>query len=197
VKLASITVVAGLAAAAAAQNGTMTYVWTVGDTGNGDGNINVGESALLSLWASMDPGATGFAGSIYDIKGFLNWDTGTVESAVNLVDTLGTGPGDLQGNNDILGIEAFQLPPFFNPDFDASNPIELYRIIWTPTEYNARSVTLGDANHLNNDIYIDDFGGSVSYDPVPGSASFTVAVPAPASLALLALGGLLAGRSRR
>ena len=193
--LASMTLVAGLAAAAAAQNGTITYNWTVSDTGDGNGIILPGESALLSLWAWMDPGATGFAGSIYDIKGFLNWDTGTVESAMNLVDTLGTGPGDWQGNNDILGIEAFQLPPFFNPDFDASNPIELYRIIWTTNDYSNRNVVLGDTNHLNSDIYIDDLGGSVPYEGVPGTATILF-VPAPPTLALLGLGLLPGSRPR-
>ena len=193
-KLASLIAVAGIAAAASAQ--TMTYSWTVGDTGDNDGVITGGESAVLTLWAAMDPApAVGFAGSIYDIMGGANWDTGTVDSYENLVDSLGTGPGALQGNGDIMGIEAFQLPPFFNPSYDASNPIALYAITWTPADYTARTVEVADANHLNNDIYTDDFGTSAGYDGVNGAASFNV-VPAPASLALLGLGGLVARRRR-
>jgi len=193
-KLASLIAVAGFAAAAAAQ-GTLTYSWSVSDTGNGDGLIEPGESALLTMVGTMDPGATGFAGSIYDIVGIQNWDTGTVDVYENHLDAL-TGPGNLQGNNDILTIESFQLPPLFNPDFDASNPITLYTITWTPADYSSRLVQVGDTNHLNNDVYTDDFGTSVPYDGVTGMAEFNV-IPAPASMALLGLGGLIAGRRRR
>jgi hypothetical protein len=193
-KLASLIAVAGIAAAASAQ-GTITYSWSVSDTGNGDGIIEPGESALLVMTGTMNPGATGFAGSIFDIRGVSNWDTGTVDSYENMLNAL-TDDGQLQGNNDILVIEAFQLPPLFNPNFDASNPIELYKITWTPSDYTARTVELGDTNHLNNDVYTDDFGTNVPYDGIAGVASFQV-VPAPASMALLGLGGLIAGRRRR
>jgi len=192
-KLASLIAVAGIAAVASAQ--TMTYSWSVGDTGNNNGIIEPGESALLTLSAAMDPGAVGFAGSIYDITGVAFWDTGTVDSYENLVDSLSTGPGTLMGNNDIQGIEAFQLPPFFNPAFDASNPIAIYAITWTPSDYTARTVEVADANHLNNDVYTDDFGSSTGYQGIAGAARFNV-VPAPASLALLGLGGLVARRRR-
>jgi len=190
----SMTVVAGFAAIACAQN-TITYSWTVGDTGNNDGVIEPGESALLNMYATVAPAKTGFAGSIYDITGGANWATGTVTSYVNGLKAL-TDDGTLQANGDITGIEIFQLPPLFNPLFDASNPIKLYSITWTPADYAARSVSVGDTNHLNNDIYIDNFGSSVSYTGVTGSATFNV-VPAPSALALLGLGGLAAGRRRR
>jgi len=193
-KLASLFAVAGLAAAAAAQ-GTLTYSWSVSDTGNGDGVIEPGESALLTMTGSMDPGATGFAGSIYDVVGVSNWDTGAVASYTNHLKDL-TDDGQLQGNGNILAIESFQLPSAFNPNFDASNPITLYSITWTPNDYTARTVEVGDGNHLNNDVYTDNFGTSVSYTGVAGVASFNV-VPAPASMALLGLGGLVAGRRRR
>ena len=61
-KLASLIAVAGIAAAASAQ--TMTYSWTVSDA-----ELSPGESATLTLWATMAPGKIGFAGSIYDIIG--------------------------------------------------------------------------------------------------------------------------------
>lgn len=193
-KLASLIAVAGIAAAASAQ-GTITYSWSVSDTGNADGVIEPGESALLTMVATMDPGRTGFAGSIFDIVGGMNWDTGSVDSYDNLLDAL-TDDGTLQANGDITGIEAFQLPPLFNPDFVGDNPITLYQITWTPNDYTARDVSVADANHLNNDVYTDTFGTSVSYTGVPGAGTFSV-VPAPASMALLGLGGLVAGRRRR
>jgi hypothetical protein len=193
-KLASLIAVAGIAAAASAQN-TITYSWSVSDTGNADGVIEPGEAALLTLSATMAPTPpVGFAGSIYDIIGGANWTTGTLSNLLNKVDTLATGPGTLNGN-DIMGIEAFQLPPFFNPNFNAANPIAIYSLTWTPADYTARVVGVTDANHLNNDVYVDTFGGSASYTGIAGAGSFNV-VPAPASLALLGLGGLVARRRR-
>ncbi len=125
---------------------------------------------------TMEPGAVGFAGSIYDIRGGTNWTTGTVVSYDNRLDAL-TDDGELQTNGDILDIEGFQLPPAFNVEFDASNPIELYRVIWTPKSYADRTVTAGDANHLNNDVYTDNFGSSQAYTGVPGSVEFLIACP--------------------
>lgn len=71
--------------------------------------------------------------------------------------------GDLQANNDILDIEAFQLPPFFNPQFWYGNELFLYEVEWTPDEYTARAVRVTDANHLNNSFYIDSIGRSVEF----------------------------------
>ena len=194
-KLASLIAVAGIAAAASAQ--TLTYSWSVGDTGNNDGFIDIGESAVLTMIGTMDPGATGFAGSIYDIKGDAEWSAGVVNSYTNMLKAL-TDDGTLNGDNSITGVESFQLPPLFNPNFDASNPITLYKITWTPSAYAGQTVNVGDVNHLNNDVYTDTFGSSVSYQGVAGAARFNVAnIPAPASMALIGLGGLVAGRRRR
>jgi len=187
-------IVAGLAAAANAQ--VMTMSWTVTDSGNNDGIIEPGETAVLTMYAEMDPApAVGYAGSIFDILGVENWDTGTVNAYSNLIDSLATGPGDLQGNNDITGIESFQLPPFFNPNYNGNNPIAIYTILWTPSDYTARTVGITSANHANFSVYVDTFGTSVEYDGAVNGARFSV-VPAPASMALLGLGGLVARRRR-
>ncbi len=191
-KTTALIVVAGMAAVASAQ--TMTISWMVSDTGNGDGIIEPGESALLSMWASMDPGATGFAGSIYDIMGTGNFDTGTVDVFDNLLDAL-TDDGTLGAGNNITGVESFQLPPAFNGDFIADNPIQLYNITWTPNDYSNRTVS-GGTTHINFDVYTDDFGTSVPYTGDVSGFRFDV-VPAPASVALLGLGGLVAVRRRR
>ena len=190
-KTTALIIVAGMAAAASAQ--VMTISWTVADSADGDPS-EINGSAVLSMWASMDPGATGFAGSIYDILGDAEWAAGTVDSYDNLLDAL-TDDGTLQGNNDITGVESFQLPPLFNPFFDASNPIQLYAITWTPASYAGQSVS-GTTSHLNFDVYTDTSGTSVGYQGDVTGFRFTVA-PAPASMALLGLGGLVATRRRR
>ncbi|QKK08066.1 MAG: PEP-CTERM sorting domain-containing protein [Planctomycetota bacterium] len=191
-KTTALIAVAGMAAVASAQ--TMTISWTVSDTGNGDGIIEPGESALLTMSADMNPGGDGFAGSIYDIIGTGNFDTGSVDSNVNHLNEL-TDDGQLQGNNDILLVESFQLPRAFNGNFDDSNPIDLYSITWTPSDYSARNVS-GITRHVNFSVYTDSFGTSVEYTGDVSGFSFDV-VPAPASMALLGLGGLVAGRRRR
>jgi len=191
-KTTALIAVAGMAAVASAQ--TMHISWTVSDTGNGDGIIEPGESALLTMSAHMDPAAAGFAGSIYDILGSSNWDTGSVDSYVNSLSEL-TDDGQLQGNNDILLVESFQLPAAFNGNFVSDNPIELYNITWTPNDYSARNVS-GMTSHVNFSVYTDSFGTSVEYTGDVRGFSFDV-VPAPASMALLGLGGLVAGRRRR
>jgi hypothetical protein len=188
--------VCGLAGMASAQ-GTMTMTWSGGDTGNNNGVVEPGESAVMTMWASMDPTpAVGFAGAIYDIGGDADWGAGTIVDYVNLVDTLATGPGTLGGGNAITGIESFQLPPFFNAEYDASNPIALYSIIWTPADYVAKFVSFGSTNHVNFDVYTDDFGTSESYDGEVFSGLIKV-IPAPASIALFGFGGLAAIRRRR
>lgn len=184
----------GLAGLASAQ-GVMTITWAASDTGDGDGVVEPGESAVMTMYAQMNPGETGFAGSIYAIGGDADWAAGTLVSYDNLLDDL-TDDGTLGAGNTITGIESFQLPPLFNPFFDASNPIALYSLVWTPADYGSRTVTFGSTNHLNFDVYTDTSGTSVAYtgEVFPGLIKV---IPAPASMALLGLGGLLGVRRRR
>lgn len=186
-------------APAALGQGTMTFSWTVTDTGDGDGIVVPGEAAVLTLWASMDPDQSGngggYAGSIFDITGDAEeWQHGTVLTYENLVDSLGTGPGQLNADNSITGIESFQLPVFFNPSFDASNPIAIYRIEWTPAQYRVHNVQFTSGNHQNASVYVDSFGTSVEYDAVVNGGQIAV-IPAPAGVAVVGLG--LLGRGRR
>ena len=187
---------AGLIGAAccgiASAQGTMTFYWDINDTGS-DFFLYSGEAVInFKLYASMDPEQVGFAGSIYEILGGDEFGSaGVVTLYDNKLDSL-TDDGELQGNNDILDIESFQLPPFFNPDFDSSNPILLYEINWEVADF-FMIATLSSANYLNSAVYTDDLGSSEQYDAITTTA--TVLIPAPASV--LPFVGLLAWRRRR
>lgn len=142
----------------------------------------------------MEPGGTGFAGSIYEITGNSYWQAGTVVRYDNFFDDL-TDDGTLGAGNHITGIESFQLPPLFNPNFDASNPITLYEIEFALNSYEPQIVTFTTANHLNADVYTDDIGTSVAYTPVITGGSFWI--PAPATHSLIGLAVLVGSRRRR
>lgn len=194
-RLCLTTVALGaLAGLASAQ--VMTITWDITDTGDADGVITPGESAVLTMFAEMDPMQVGFAGAIYGIGGDADWQAGAIGSYQNLVDSLNTGPGTLGAGNFITNIQNFQLPPFFNPNFDASNPIALYKIVWTPADYTPKNVGFGSIDHVNFDVYTDDFGTSTGYQGDVYSGLIKV-IPAPASAALLGLGGLVGVRRRR
>ncbi|MDQ7014516.1 MAG: hypothetical protein Q9O74_11560 [Planctomycetota bacterium] len=170
---------------------TITYYWDINDTGS-DTFLYSGEEVInFKMYALMEPGQVGFAGSIYEIRGGGDYaDAGEVVGYYNYLSTY-TDHGDLQDNNDILDIESFQLPLMFGL-FDPSNPILLYEIEWEVTG-SFTIATLTSANHLNNDVYTDIYGTSESYDAVTATA--TVLIPSPASV--LPMVGLLAWRHRR
>ncbi|GIK19314.1 MAG: hypothetical protein AMXMBFR77_13970 [Phycisphaerales bacterium] len=193
----AVLALAGIAGAASAQQQIHWY-WTVGDTGNNDGVISAGESAVLTLYAQFTAPGLHYAGSIFDIKGTGNLDTGTYTSrgANPKLKALSNGDGNLQANNDILVCDTFQLPEFFNAGIDKSNPIMVYSMTWQPNDYSNRTVSGGTTNHLNHSVYIDTFGTSKEFTPTIEGFKFDV-VPAPASLALVGLGGLVAARRRR
>ena len=195
---------AGLIGAAccgiASAQGTITYYWDINDTGLNNAVVVPGETVNLKMYAYWEPtdGVVGFAGSIYDIVGLENWETGEISLYDNMVDAL-TDEGDLQPNNDILAIEAIQLPPFFNPQFWAGNTLFLYEIEWTPVGWYDRIVRVTDANHLNNSFYIDDFGTNIEFTQLPSEgATISVIIPVPGTLFGLGVGGcLFAGMRRR
>lgn len=188
-------VIAPLAAAAAMGQGTMTFSWTASDTGNGDGIVEPGESAVVTLWAFMDPEAVMFAAAYYDIAGDEAWQGRvSIDRFTCLIDDLGVGPGELQGDNRITGIENFQFPPFWG-GYHFGNPVALYEIVWTPTEYGHWAAGFWTENHLAAAVYTDTYGDHVEYAVAiePGSVQV---VPAPGAALLLAGAGLGVFRRR-
>ena len=176
---------------------TVTYYWDVNDSGSNTAAIGLGETVNLKMYAGWDPvgGPLGFAGTIYEILGLSNWDTGEVTLFYNTLDML-SDDGDLRPNNDILDIQAFQLPPYFNQYFRENNPILLYEIHWTPDDFTARTVRLTDANHLYNSFYTDVFGGSSEFQAAPSEGATIFIIPAPAGALGIAIGCLCQRRRR-
>ncbi|MCL4740929.1 MAG: hypothetical protein KJZ54_01875 [Phycisphaerales bacterium] len=178
---------------------TLDWYWEVSDTGNGDGIVEPGEHALLVLLARTDgPPPVYYCASAFEIIGTAGWSGGTLVVADGN-DTLGqmtNEDGVPQANNDILAIDTFQLPRFFNPQFWEGNPTAIYWIEWAPDGYSPRTVSGTSANHLSHTLYIDDFGSSVEATPTIEGFSFEV-VPTPGTLVPAAALGALALRRRR
>lgn len=189
---------AALAASASAQN-IATWYWTVSDTGNGDGLVEPGESALLELFCAFEPPPPpegGYAGptTYYDIVGDDGWKGGTIDWFDDYFCD-GVYCGEVQPNNDIAGMVSYQLPPHFNPFFDASNPMPICAVRWTPDSYGGQSVTL-DNGGPDLSVYTDGWGSTVVHEGAGGLVTFRVA-PAPGALALAAAAALGASRRRR
>ncbi|MCC7389598.1 MAG: hypothetical protein IT431_12610 [Phycisphaerales bacterium] len=191
--LAVLSAIAWLTAGAPAQP-----YWTLDDTGNHDGVIDAsaGELAVLSIWSTCPTQTAGFAQSLYQIAGDTNWqNNGVIALYDNLLDAL-TGEGLPGPGNTITGIDSFQLPPIFNPNFDAHNPIKLYDLVWQPTVVGSYTVS-ATSTHSTHDWYSDNFGTTFSCTP-PYNPTITFRViPAPGPVGLIVVCALAAARRRR
>jgi hypothetical protein len=204
--IAGVVLSVSVAGAAGAQE--ITFQW-IADKGV----VTAGEAVTLSLMASWDPAEVGLASTIFEVLGdddaYAASDTidVTESDGDTQVDFLGRNPSfRMAGTNppyvngdditaDPTGVDVFQLPLAFNPDFNGDNPIELFRFTWVTADDAPRMITYTSI-HINADVYTDDFGSSVPYGVTVLPASFAV-VPTPASLAVLSLGGMAFVRRRR
>lgn len=183
---------------ASAQN-VGDWSWVVTDTGDGDGLVEPGESVLLTLLLAFDPPQPQEGGGLgttefYDLLGNAAWEQGTIDQwegfLCHLIDC-----GDVQPNNDILGIRNSQSPLLFNNEFRPDNPIALYAIQWTPASYDGQIVAL-DNGGPDLFVYTDGFGSGLDYEGTGGFVSFRV-VPAPATLLLVTCAGGMNVTTRR
>ncbi len=189
----ALLALAGTAAIASAQY-TMHWYWT-GPTELSQAN----PTGTYTLWAEMGGSPlVGFAGSIFDINAGCEDCDGFISNGMGnpTLGALSNNDGTQVGPEDIIVIDAFQLPPFFNAAYDASNPIWVYTLDITATAFNGSTFTLTSLNHLNHSVYTDDFGTSKEATPTIDGLRITC-VPTPASLGLIGLGGLVAARRRR
>jgi len=184
--------------AAGARADIANWIWMVSDTGDADGIIEPGESALLTLFMAFDPpqwrdGAFSEAGP-YDILGDQTWARGTIDDYDMRLDWFSTDPV-IDGENNILQVSHFQLARVWGDDYDTSNPIDLFFIQWTPGSYAHATVTL-DNGGPEAWIYTNAFGERLLYAGEGGAVSFDV-VPAGPSAAVGFAALALATRRRR
>jgi len=152
----------------------------------------VGGANANGTWAPVD----GFGGGVYNsngVSGIAIPGSGTVADA-NSIKGLGVLSNGLLSGSGAAG-----------SGINNTEGTDVLGIIWTPNNYTARSFSMvgspfGSAN--DNVMWFrsgpSNANGASAPSPVSGTTTFTVnIVPAPASLALLGLGGLVAGRRRR
>ena len=193
-KALALAVVAGLAGVASAQTATVTTT----ANGGAAASINPGESVTIAVNVGWSGGV-----QLAGLQGGTKV-AGDAGSGSNFAFNLGSGPlintGAFTGGSR-LGMDVASGPPAFfgvNPLWSAPNPLNMmsytltisdpgvYQVIWQSP------ATAPSARLYEN-------AGSISFLEAQTTyigATITV-VPAPASLALVGLGGLVAGRRRR
>lgn len=191
----ALLALAGTAAIASAQY-TMHWYWT------GPATLDPSNpTGTYTLWASYGTDGSplvGFAGSIFDVNAGCGDCDGFISNGMGnpKLGELSNVNGTQTGPEDIVLIDSFQLPPFFNAGYDYSNPIWVYTLNITATAFNGNSFLLTTLNHQNHSVYVSEFGASKEAAPTIDGLWITC-VPTPASLGLIGLGGLVAARRRR
>lgn len=189
-KTAAILAVAGVAAAAAAQSINI-------DVANP--TLNPGESTMVTLSA-------GYGGTDYAVAGvgtnFISSVGSTGWSDIALIAPM-NGPGTSGGAGSATGVDGIIAGQLNFPPAgiyaDSSNPIAFWSATYTASATGDEGVVDLSTQTSRFDVYVDRMSSlseSRLADIREGAATITV-VPAPASLALLGLGGLAAARRRR
>ena len=182
-KTVAIAAVAGLAVAASAQSVKLTFAATASE-------INVGDTVSWSVEASFTGlSATGYFGGFNGDMLASDNSLGTAGNFNNLMGFEGV-PASANGadvnvnifNSALLGSDDQSLGVFFTFDVVAE------------AEGALSYSTAGIATLFNSDFIFDP---AIEFNVFPVNTDTVNIVPAPGALALLGLGGLVAGRRRR
>jgi hypothetical protein len=184
--------IAGLASAAFGQAGFNVEV-VYGPSGS----VNPGDpSATVNISAFFSPNDYAFAGGRFDVgAGDGTWSNNHLIGPI--AGSPGVNPGVLGGSNvTAVTVGQVHFPPVLPGN--NSNPISLWSADWTTNDFTARSVPVGTTT-ARFDVYpssTSPTSQSRLSGLVEGRGEIIV-TPAPSALALLGLGGLVAGRRRR
>ena len=197
----AIAAVAGLAGAAMAQDFTIYAV--------APAQVNPGDTYSVEFWGSIEGGSfvagtSAVAGFGVDAMGSGN--VAGVSTAHIGAWAAGFGVAGTVNGASVEGISGGQLANLFgilNPTINMNNPIMLFSIDVTAGAGGTITYVAGNPNPNGGLSYypVSTDGASVVAPNDAGTtltfvAATTQVVPAPASLALLGLGGLVARRRR-
>lgn len=166
-----------------------------------------GDTVSLRVDAEIDPQGGAFyalAGATFNITTNDIPSGGTVNftgPGLGLVPPFLIGSPGILFDDDIINVQAAQLPGFMNPSINTDTTVTLYRFEFTVDDDTPRIVTF-NLTGLSSEIY-------ASANPGPGSGLNysnstsgplelqVTAVPAPGAVALLMGAGLISRRRRR
>lgn len=206
----TLPIVVVCAGSALGQN-VMSFTWE--HDAPDPARIQPGQEVVISLWAEWSPHEAGFAQTtfdVYDLAGGFAFfdDEAEYEARGGAVVPPGPVPPpvwtardtDGDGQDDAFGtIDANQLPAFFNPGFDSSNPMLVMQIAWTagnePGLIELQRGASADGT-FRHEVYLDDFGTEASLQPVDQTLRLRV-IPGPGACVVLVLGYSLIGATRR
>ena len=197
----ALIAVAGIATVASAQSGTLSIVASASTI-----DSTATTSFTLAVYGDADFG-TAIAGGAFSLS--ASGGAGVVTDMVGAAAAWGAlGEEDLghaaDGNYNGLIFGQLIFPPFINPDAGSmlgNGPVLLGNITVTIAADSAGVIdwTTGSAGDFFMEIFEDNGADGVFTQlsqVTQGTARVNV-VPAPSAMAMLGLGGLVAGRRRR
>jgi hypothetical protein len=153
-------------------------------------------SATVEAWAVWDPDQYAFWKAHFDF--YSSPDPGGFSDPERLLRGPGTHDGVVEPDGDaVIGTVALQLHfPAGGIFADTSNPILMWRVTWSTSDFTPRMVDLHTAT-AEFALFVDDSGNGHSFidDFVDGSGAIQV-VPSPGPAALV-MGACLAALRRR
>ena len=209
----------GTLAAAQARADIMHWYWQVEVNGQAaDANqpivVGAGDEVGIELWAEWEPRGEGIATAVFSISAGDHFFE--VASSVDVREEQGLGrnptlSGESSANGTFIDtdesdqydvidwIDVGQLPRFFGQEFDDSNPLAVYALLWTidrPVEYSivvqrTDIVQWGFARYQQ--VYLDEWGNGRDYDHAEDRLVF---IPSPGN-AVIILYMLLSWRRRQ